>query len=286
MYTLDHADFLQRDLSNPHGQVTKYTLSYSVDGRPSSPWWRTGPGAWRTRATRWLWAALRARYLKLDCLKGQGSYVPAAMAEVNVYALENEEPAGKDLSVAVSGADTVKQDQRVPYTFSFSGEKENLGNVTVVFNVKGDQEGLFTGGAFEAGEGFSKYVLDEEEQADGSRQVKVVLAYGMDELTTLEEAALTGELTDMFTYVIRSSAEQGGQHRGHRGAGDLHLRGGQRPLLRRRDGRHGQHCRVVEGPLRHRRGRRLRPGGHHRGRRATTARPRATRTGTRPGRRT
>ena len=124
--------------------------------------------------------------------------------------VEGQEPAGKDLSVAVSGADTVKQDQRVPYTFSFSGEKENLGNVTVVFNIKGDQEGLFTGGAFEAAEGFSQYVLDEEEQADGSRRVKVVLAYGMDELTALEEAALTGELTDLFTYVIRSSAEQEG----------------------------------------------------------------------------
>ena len=122
-----------------------------------------------------------------------------------------QEPVvGKDLSVAVSGADMVKQDQRVPYTFSFSGEKENLGNVTVVFNVKGDPAGLFTGGAFEAGEGFSKYVLDEEDQADGSRRVKVVLAYGMDELTALEEAALTGELTDLFTYVIRSSAEQEG----------------------------------------------------------------------------
>ena len=123
-----------------------------------------------------------------------------------------QEPvAGKDLSVAVSGADMVKQDQRVPYTFSFSGEKENLGNVTVVFNIKGDPAGLFTGGAFEAGEGFSKYVMDEEEQADGSRRVKVVLAYGMDELTALEEAALTDELTDLFTYVIRSSAEQEGE---------------------------------------------------------------------------
>ena len=123
-----------------------------------------------------------------------------------------QEPvAGKDLSVAVSGADTVKQDQRVPYTFSFSGEKENLGNVTVIFNVKGDPAGLFTGGAFEVAEGFSKYVMDEEEQADGSRRVKVVLAYGMDELTALEEAALTDELTDMFTYVIRSSAEQEGE---------------------------------------------------------------------------
>ena len=128
------------------------------------------------------------------------------------FRVKNETaPVEKDLSVAVSGADMVKQDQRVPYTFSFSGEKENLGNVTVVFNVKGDQEGLFTGGAFEAGEGFSKYVLDEEEQADGSRRVKVVLAYGMDELTALEEAALTDELTDMFTYVIRSSAEQEGE---------------------------------------------------------------------------
>ena len=117
----------------------------------------------------------------------------------------------KDLSVAVSGADTVKQDQRVPYTFSFSGEKENLGNVTVIFNIKGDPAGLFTGGAFEAAGGFSKYVMDEEEQADGSRRVKVVLAYGMDELTALEEAALTDELTDLFTYVIRSSAEQEGE---------------------------------------------------------------------------
>ena len=52
--------------------------------------------------------------------------------------------------------------------------------------------------------------MDEEEQADGSRRVKVVLAYGMDELTALEEAALTDELTDLFTYVIRSSAGQEG----------------------------------------------------------------------------
>ncbi|HJB57600.1 MAG TPA: glycoside hydrolase family 3 C-terminal domain-containing protein [Candidatus Flavonifractor intestinipullorum] len=127
------------------------------------------------------------------------------------FRVKNETaPVEKDLSVAVSGADMVKQDQRVPYTFSFSGEKENLGNVTVIFNIKGDQEGLFTGGAFEAAEGFSKYVLDEEELEDGSRRVKVVLAYGMDELTALEEAALTDELTDMFTYVIRSSAEQEG----------------------------------------------------------------------------
>ena len=120
------------------------------------------------------------------------------------------DPGEKNLSVDVSAAATAGQDQRVPYTFSFSGEKENLGNVTVVFNVKGDPAGLFTGGAFETAEGFSKYVLDEEEQADGSRRVKVVLAYGMDELTALEEAALTDELTDLFTYVIRSSAGQEG----------------------------------------------------------------------------
>ena len=128
---------------------------------------------------------------------------------ITLYAKWIENTASS-LQVSLSGAETVKQDQRVPYTFSFSGEKENLGNVTVIFNVKGDQEGLFTGGAFEAAEGFSKYVMDEEDQADGSRRVKVVLAYGMDELTALEEAALTDELTDMFTYVIRSSAEQEG----------------------------------------------------------------------------
>ena len=124
---------------------------------------------------------------------------------------EPVEPGEKNLSVDVSAAATVGQDQRVPYTFSFSGENEGLGNVTVIFNIKSDKTGLFTGGAFEPEGAFSKYAMEEEDLPDGSRRVKVVLAYAMDNLPdALEANAMEDQLEDMFTYVIRSSAQDEG----------------------------------------------------------------------------
>ena len=124
---------------------------------------------------------------------------------------EPVEPGEKNLSVDVSAAATAGQDQRVPYTFSFSGENEGLGNVTVIFNIKSDKTGLFTGGAFEPEGAFSKYAMEEENLPDGSRRVKVVLAYAMDSLpNALEANAMEDQLEDMFTYVIRSSAQDEG----------------------------------------------------------------------------
>lgn len=107
------------------------------------------------------------------------------------------------LSVSVRGTATAGQDQRVPYTFSFSGEDEGLGNVTVVFTVKGDQAGLFTTGIFDQGfNGFSKLAETTETLSDGSLRVKVTLAYqlGMDQTT-----AAADEM-DMFSYVFRTAA--------------------------------------------------------------------------------
>lgn len=85
---LDHVDFTQRDLKNPHGQVMEYTLSYSEDGETFIPLVEHGTWELENQVNTVSLNGIKARYLKLDCLKGQGDYVPAAMAEVNVYAIE------------------------------------------------------------------------------------------------------------------------------------------------------------------------------------------------------
>lgn len=88
VYTLDHIDFLQRNLSSPHGQVTEYNLSYSEDGENFTMLVENGQWDLKDQSNTVALENIRARYLKLDCLKGQGDYVPAAMAEVNVFAVE------------------------------------------------------------------------------------------------------------------------------------------------------------------------------------------------------
>lgn len=104
VYTLDHVDFLQRDLGNPHGQVTEYNLSYSEDGESFTMLVENGQWDLKDQSNTVALNNIRARYLKLDCLRGQGDYVPAAMAEVNVYAVEKslDSIAVKDMPAKVS----------------------------------------------------------------------------------------------------------------------------------------------------------------------------------------
>ena len=101
VYTLDHADFLQRNLNTPHGQVTKYNLSYSVDREEYAMLVENGTWDLKDQSNTVQLGNIQARYLKLDCLEGQGTYVPAAMAEVNVYAVEEQPAEPEELSAEV-----------------------------------------------------------------------------------------------------------------------------------------------------------------------------------------
>ena len=90
VYPLSHAEFVQRNLNTPHGQVTKYNLSYSEDGESYTVFVEDGTWSVSNQSNIVALENIKARYIKLDCLQGQGGYVPAAMAEVNVYAVEEE----------------------------------------------------------------------------------------------------------------------------------------------------------------------------------------------------
>jgi len=96
VYELYRVEFMQRALGTPHGQVTKYNVSYSEDGESFHTWIENGTWSLEEQSNTVLMNGVSARYIKLDCLEGQGGYVPAAMAEVNVYSLEKpvepEEP--------------------------------------------------------------------------------------------------------------------------------------------------------------------------------------------------
>ena len=118
-----------------------------------------------------------------------------------------EEPAEKDVSVAVQGAGVAGQDQRVPYAVTFSGDQEGLANVTVIFRVSGDQAGLFTTDALEPAEGVQVLAVEKTDVSDTVRRVEVTLAYKLGE----ESAAGSAENEPLFTYVLRTGAEVQGR---------------------------------------------------------------------------
>lgn len=88
VYKLDHADFLQRDLSKQFGQVTKYNLSYSEDGENFTMLVEDGVWDLKEQSNTVDLQNVQARYLKLDCLEATSDFVHGAMAEINVYEAE------------------------------------------------------------------------------------------------------------------------------------------------------------------------------------------------------
>ena len=129
VYTLDRAEFLQRNLNTPHGQVTKYNLSYSVDGEEYTMLVENGTWDLQNQSNTVQLGNIQARYLKLDCLEGQGTYVPAAMAEVNVYAVEEQTEEPEELSAKV-----------LKYTISLAEKADTTG---VIDSVKTAFENAF-----------------------------------------------------------------------------------------------------------------------------------------------
>ncbi|HJB56088.1 MAG TPA: CehA/McbA family metallohydrolase [Candidatus Flavonifractor intestinipullorum] len=115
----------------------------------------------------------------------------------------HEEQPGQAPAVSVTGGRTALQNERVPYRFTFSGTDENLAIVSVVFTVTGERADLFTGGAYELGEGFQLLGKDEKVDEAGNRQIAVVLAYHLDGA----QPSGAVEDQDLFTYVLRTAVE-------------------------------------------------------------------------------
>lgn len=88
VYMLDRAEFLQRDLSKPFGQVTSYNLSYSEDGEQFTMLVEGGVWDLKEQSNTVDLGKIKARYLKLDCLEAASDFVHGAMAEINVYEAE------------------------------------------------------------------------------------------------------------------------------------------------------------------------------------------------------
>ena len=131
----------------------------------------------------------------------------AASDPISVTVLKSgETPDPTDeLTASVNGASVAGGNERVPYVFSYTGEDEDLGNVTLRFTVAGEPAGVLTANyVMEGLNGFQVLAKNSKSNGDGTTTYTVVLAYNLDETST-------EEVQDILSFVLRTAESQTGE---------------------------------------------------------------------------